>query len=351
MTVEELQKKVSAAEEKVSKCQKTIERHTQQIEKKAKQLRDMGIDPEKADRYELAHSANQSANDAYWLLCDYEHKKDDIKGAQKKLIEAERICANWKEKLDLQINMEKLIVNEVPQVIKDFLQAWKEKNYDLYLRLYPAFLGKRAQLQDMVKEAKYEALRTLPEYAEYRERFGDKLYEGTYYINNPWPRKPMEAFLKEQELDPKSIKETLSLYCDSVILKMCDFSKEEERAAWLDSHLEEEKKGKLVWFYSSVSRITGPIKDAKHLYISAGDLNGVVIGEKGAAYIQTFSAGGWNIQRFHFRTRIDDVTKQYMPILTEQKQSLDSMIQSAQMVQPQSAKKEIVHSVMEDKEI
>ena len=78
MTIEDLKKKVSAAEEKVSKCLKTIERHTQQMEKKAKQLRDMGIDPETADKYEFTHGLTQRADDAYWLLCDYEYKKDDI---------------------------------------------------------------------------------------------------------------------------------------------------------------------------------------------------------------------------------------------------------------------------------
>ena len=36
-------------------------------------------------------------------------------------------------------------------------------------------------------------------------------------------------------------------------------------------------------------------------------VNGIIIGEKGKAKVQTFSAGGWNIQCFHYRTRVDRV--------------------------------------------
>lgn len=343
MTIAELEKKVAAAEEKVSKCHKTIERHIAQMEKKGKQLRDMGIDPETADKYDYAHGRSQKEDEAYWLLCDYEYKKDDIKGAQKKLQEAQRICDNWKQKLDLQINIQKVISNEVPQIIKDFLQDWKEKTFQWYVKRHGLFVERKAELKEQVRQAKIEGLRTLPEYAELRERVGDRLYEDSYYINNVWPRKPMEAFLKECDLDDKSVKRALSFISDGTIAKMCEFHCEDDRTAWLDAHLEDAKREKLLWFYTNVTNITGPIKDAKNLYISAGDLNGVVIGEKGAAKVQTFSAGGWNVQCFHFRTRIDDVTEKY--ISTGKKQDLSAIIQSAEIKQLRVTKKQPLHSV------
>lgn len=55
-------------------------------------------------------------------------------------------------------------------------------------------------------------------------------------------------------------------------------------------------------------RITGEIKDATALTIAeTGELNGYIVGEAGTAKINTFSAGGWNIQCFHYRTQIKKI--------------------------------------------
>lgn len=339
MTLDELRKKVEAAEQKVEKCKKTIERHTAQMEKKAKQLQAMGIDPETADRAEFVR--NGRANfEAYDLLCDYDYKKEDIKNATKKLAEAERICGNWTAKLDEKINQEKMIQDQVPEIIKEFLEKWKEDAFKWYVDRHAKFLDFKADLRSKVRGAKVEALKTLPEYAELRERFGDRLFEGDHFLDNPWPRKPMEVFLKERELDYHSVAKKLSGFADAVVLKMCEFRKEDERLSWLDSILEEEKKDKMLDLFNRVSSITGPITDAKGLSIYAGDLNGVILGEKGAAKVQTISAGGYNIQCFHYRVLIDDVTSKFMPGLAAGKQGLDSLIQSAQLKQIRITKKD-----------
>lgn len=341
MTIEELQKKVDAAQEKVEKCKSTIQRHTAQMEKKGKQLRKMGIDPETADKYDFVRNGEPQNNEAYWLLCDYEGKKDDIENATQKLADAERIHQNWVVKLDLEINREKVIQDQAPEVIKQFLQDWKEKTFEWYIRRHARFVEVRADLRKQVHDARVEAVRTLPEYAEVKERwektFGDLDRVESHYLINLWPRKPVEQFLKERELDDKSIKERLSWIGDGVIAKMCEFRKEEERLQWLDKTLEQEKRNHLLWFVENVTRITGPITDAKGLCMSGGDLNGLVFGEKGVANVNTFSAGGWNIQRFHFRTRIDDVTEKVKGAVGSKKPGLDQQIQSAQDKQGASA--------------
>lgn len=333
MRIDDLQKKVEAAELKVEKCRKTIERHTAQMEKKAKQLRDMGIDPDTADIYAYAQQNNK---EVYWLLCDYDQKQDDIKGATRKLAEAERILKGWREKLDLQINLEKVIQDQVPQVIKDFLQKWKEDAFDWYVKRHASFLVFKADLRSQERAAKVEALKTLPEYAEKRERLGEKLWMDDFYISNPWPRKPMEDFLKARELDYNSIQKRISFFADGTILKMCAFRNDQERLDWLDSTLEEEKKNKTLDLMARVTKITGPVTDVKGLKMYAGDLNGVVLGEKGAAKVQTISAGGYNIQCFHYRCLIDDVTKKYMAA-PEKKPSLDSIIKTASKKQEPAA--------------
>ena len=325
MKIEDLQKKVEAAELKVEKCRKTIDRHTAQREKKGKQLRDMGIDPDTADKYAYA---KQNNNDVYWLLCDYEQKNDDIKGATDKLAEAERICKGWKEKLDLQINLEKVIQDQVPQVIKDFLQKWKENAFDWYVKRHASFLDFKADLYSRQRAATVEALKTLPEYAAGRQKYGERYWKDDYFLSNPWPRKPLEDYLKARDLDYRSVKESISLFADATVLKMCQFRNESERLNWLDGMLEEEKKNKTVDLMARVTKITGPVTDVKGLRMSAGDLNGIVLGEKGAAKVQTISAGGYNIQCFHYRCLVDDVTKKVMDVPSK-KPSLDSIIKSA----------------------
>lgn len=310
MKIEDLKLKVEAAEQKVEKCKATIERHTKLMEKKAAQLKAMGIDPEGADKYSFVQNGSEPNREAYFLLCDYDYKKDDIKGAKAKLAEAERICANWKEKLDFEINKEKIIEDTAPQVIKDFLEDWKKKSFQWYVIHHASFLDFRTELREAEREAKIEALRTLPEYADLRERFGESLYED-FHINNPWPRKPMEDFLKERDLDCRSIKERLGAFADQIVMKMCEFRDEDARLKWLDGALEQEKKAKLYLLITQINDITGPITDARHLYVNAGEINGVIIGEKGAAKVLTFSAGGHSVQCYHFRTRVDDVSDRF----------------------------------------
>lgn len=341
MTIDELRSKAEAAQQRVEKCKGTIQRHIAQMKKKGQQLRDMGIDPETADKYEFVRNGQPQNNEAYWLLCDYESKKEDIVGATKKLSEAERICNTWTLKLDLEINREKVIQDQAPEVIKQFLEDWKQKTYQWYILRHAYFVETKAELREQVREAKIEAVRTLPEYAEEKQRleqrYGSLEAVDNYHFANLWPRKPVEQFLRDKELDDKSVKAELSRIGDGTIAKMCEFRKEEDRLQWLDKTLDQEKRAHLLWFVENVTQITGPITDAKGLCMSGGDLNGVVLGEKGAAKVNTFSAGGWNIQRFHFRTRIDDVTEMFKSQFTKVKPSLDSQIHSASSKQAEAS--------------
>ena len=56
-----------------------------------------------------------------------------------------------------------------------------------------------------------------------------------------------------------------------------------------------------------VEEITGEITDARQLEIGdKGEINGYIIGKSGKASVQTIGAGGYNIQRFHFRTLVHE---------------------------------------------
>lgn len=53
-----------------------------------------------------------------------------------------------------------------------------------------------------------------------------------------------------------------------------------------------------------VRKITGPVKEFKGIYVSNGELNGVVVGENGSASVQTVVAGGHSVQRLHVRVLV-----------------------------------------------
>lgn len=84
----------------------------------------------------------------------------------------------------------------------------------------------------------------------------------------------------------------------------------------LEEILLKDCKARYFQLVDEVTKYTGIILDATNLSIHGGELNGIIIGEKGKAKVQTFSAGGHSThiivnekhgQCFHYRTRVDRV--------------------------------------------
>lgn len=372
MTVDELRKKVAAAEEKVEKCKKTIYRHRKQMDKKAKQLLSMGVDPEAADKHSFVQNGSEMNRDIYWLLCDYDSKKSDIKGATQKLEDAERVLGNWQAKLDAEIEKDKLIEQNCPQVIKEFLERWK-LNCTLYYKSkyteWPAFVQ---ALRDEEKQARIDCLRGVAEigaaqfvadndldnllwrktslfspvleedakaakldkitenyskeWARYCENKDGMFAESV--LHNVFPSSLMDAYLKSLDLDWQSISARRRDFGGDLLLKMVELRDEKKAFDYLDVALENEKKAKIIDLVARIEGITGKITDATDLHIGKkGDLEGVIFGENGVAKINTIGAGGYNIQCYHYRTLIKDVTEK---VKDEPKaSSLDSQIADA----------------------
>jgi len=57
-----------------------------------------------------------------------------------------------------------------------------------------------------------------------------------------------------------------------------------------------------------VRKAVGTITDASNLYIgNNAEINGYVIGTEGKAKVETITAGGYNIQRLHFRVLVNNI--------------------------------------------
>ena len=279
MTQNDLREKVIKAEAKVAKRTAVLQKHREQLAK---------LIQKGADQF------------------DIRIKKSDIESAEDKLEEAKKILANWKEKLDERITSGDYLEANAPEILKEFLENWKQHAIDYYRQKRIRFIEYRKELRAAERAARLEALQTLPSLERSR-----KLYEGREPsdcdLANLWPRKDVDEFLHERGLDYYQIQKKLQAKGDGIIFRMLEISNEQEREEWLERTMEEEKRAKLLDLIGRIMSTVGTITDASALYIGPeGDINGYIVGTEGKAKIQTIGAGGYNIQCFHFRTLIHE---------------------------------------------
>ena len=280
MTRKELEAKTINAQATVAKKRAVIEKH----------------------RTQLAKMISKGADE--W---DIRFKREEIAEAIKKLEEAERVAKNWEDKLGEHITRDAFIEANAPQVIKDFLENWKANAIAYYLKNRIDFIDYQKDLWKREREARREALKTLPELEDERKRFADR-EPSDFELGNLWPRKPVEEFLKERGLDYNSVREKLAARSDPITAKLVQTRNKEEREAWLEKTIEEEKKAKLADLISRINKVVGTITDASSLTIGGkGDINGFVVGTEGKAKVETIGAGCYNIVCFHFRTLIHEI--------------------------------------------
>lgn len=218
MTKKELEAKVINAQSAVAKREAVLAKHREQLAK---------LISKGADQY------------------DIRYKEDDIKTATGKLEDARRILKNWQDKLGAQISRDAFIEANAPQVIKDFLERWKASAIIYYRQRRIDFIEYRKELRQKEREARLEALHTLPELERYRQ-----IYKGREPsdsdLANLWPRQAVEEFLKERGLDYRSIREKLAARTDQITNRLLEIRDETEREQWLENVLEDEKKAKLA---------------------------------------------------------------------------------------------------------
>ena len=188
MTNKELEAKVINAQSAVAKREAVLAKHREQLAK---------LIAKGADQY------------------DIRYKEDDIKTATGKLEDARRILKNWQDKLGAQISRDAFIEANAPQVIKDFLERWKAGASIYYRQRRIDFIEYRKELRQKEREARLEALHTLPELERYRQIYKDREPSDSN-LANLWPRQDVEEFLKERGLDYRSIREKLAARTDQI---------------------------------------------------------------------------------------------------------------------------------------
>ena len=128
-----------------------------------------------------------------------------------------------------------------------------------------------------------------------------------YEYINMYPSRPVDKMLKEERLDYSSVQKRKKDFAGSVVLKMCEFHSASEREAWLDKYLEAEKRDMILDLVTRLREHVGTITDASGLHMGYAGVEGLIIGDKGKARLQSVEAGGYNIQCWHVRVLIHPV--------------------------------------------
>ena len=217
----------------------------------------------------------------------------EVKENLYKLYELERVRENWKVKLQKEINKDN--IEKIP-VIWDFLTEWENKALDWYRKNCKEYFELRKNEEQAVEEYKNsESYKlSLERWKAYHK------YSGEYIITEEF----LSRYYSQIDSFTKIITHTKRDYNNGGIL--VDYQIDEVK---LTSEVAKEKLNKYLDLINRVTKLIGEIKDANNLSIGNqnGELNGIIIGEKGKIRIETISAGGYNIQRFHYRVLIHRV--------------------------------------------
>lgn len=298
--VENIKERLARANEKRKKLEETLERHKVFLEKKQAAFISYygeGVESKDDDFFRT----NPSANMERFTI---ESRRRDIESVERKISDVDKSITSLTEELNAAEAAEAVISDDIPQEIKDFFEQWKQDCIDFYLRNYDEYVELSDKLRDKSYNAMIEAVKTLPAYAQYADR-AESMTRSE--LVNLRPYKPMADYLAERHLDRQSIDVTKNSIAAPLTLVMQRYRDPDERLDYLQRTMEHEKKQRLFDLVQRVGKIVGKITAGHNLVVVNGEIAGIIEGEKGRASIQTIGAGGYNIQRYHFRTLVKEV--------------------------------------------
>lgn len=233
----------------------------------------------KRARIEAAKATNWEKN-PYW------YDEHDLIMVDEELKVAEQMLA--KLKADLLEYDEKANSRNIPQMV-EFLNQWKESCYIYYMDAITNYFVRMSEIREAIRAA-YES-GEIPEDIKAKQRKLKEDFNGYYELGK-------DAWGCDTKIKHAGKYE----YARSYIVDNEEYAKQK-----LLKDLEAEYNRKYDFIIERTNAIVGQITDATNLTITNGELNGVIIGTRGVARVTTIGAGGYNIQKFHFRTLVSAV--------------------------------------------
>lgn len=257
MTSAELRERVAKAEEVIAKKEKLIEKYDAKAEKIRSQIVSRGWSVE-AGRFQK-HGTSEH-DDCYWTFCDLEHAEDGAKNARKALDEKRATLAMWKERLAKALENEREQA-KFPEVLREYqdevARDWDDWDLNRQKRLREEYAAMEAADNSRNKMDSY------------REFIRKHKYSGYEFM-----------YASFDEIHRENVKSAEALVMN-------------------------------LW--KRVREIVGENPDWANLWIRQGNewegavVNGVVHGDSGSADVHTIGAGGYNIQKFHYRTLVHKI--------------------------------------------
>lgn len=198
------------------------------------------------------------------------------------------VCKNWETKYLTQLNKE-----ETPKikVLWDFLTRWENNAREWYIRNSKLYYDLYTN-----EDKEWEAYKTTKEYQEEMD-----------YIQYLYPHSQKWSIeYKVERRWKERYYEDINMFTKDITHGSKEHRIDMER---LNKFLAQEKTHKYEDLCNRITSVVGEILDVSNLSIGEkqGELNGIVIGSKAKAKVETISAGGWNIQCFHYRTLVNKV--------------------------------------------
>lgn len=283
---DEIREKIRKKEEQIEKRKKTTEKFEKKLEKCTDE------------------------RDRRWV-------EDDIKTSNGKLKELEGQLERLQEQLEKQLNKE-----NVPLIpaIESLLDRWEEKTREYIGFCHEENIGRRdaycESLDFMEKEMGLwrQTYHSFHYDYKYRRKKIDELkdkytsQEGRFKVSDEVFEKMKETYQYEEAYEN---------FCNENAIFLGLYGDEEKT----DRFMRDQKEIRRIELIERVTKVVGEIKDASGLHFGYDDgINGIIIGNKGKAKVHCVMAGGWNIQRFHYRVLVHPI---------KEKDSLDKKVSAA----------------------
>ena len=242
------------------------------------------------DRTEL--NQYKEHHNLYWLP-DYYSKRYELEEAKKTL-------AKYQVQLDKLTNFEN---EEKIEALWTFLCDWETKAYNWYLENCKHYFELKKEFNNAKAIWKKEYLEKHPKPSE-EDRDAYRNWDRDYmWYKKRWIEKYYED-INTLTVDLTSVRGHYGEYDEHYNREyiLDTYTVDTEKLA---KYLREEKSRKYQDLVKRITAVVGEIQDAKGLSIGKqnGEINGVVVGSKGSARVETISASG-PVQCFHYRVLV-----------------------------------------------
>ena len=273
MTQEQLKERIAKKEQEIAKIEKRIQKHedskneTGYIKKHAawysynpssiKTIEDLA----RARSHEALRDRETYEESLSFIKREYQNYLENIDGeisrANYELNEAREVINKYQKQLEAETAKQNTLA-DVPEVLKKFREelivAWDK--YDLWKQ------------EQIIKEYR-ELCSAKKEWREMYRTLSDRWGRGWYEF---------------RDFNAEYIHKTNVTAADTLVMNLIDRTVE----------------------------IAGKITDCQYLTLDRDNqgysiINGIVIGEKGKARVESIGAGGYNIQRYHIRVLVKEV--------------------------------------------